>query len=195
MPLTALDPRTALVLVDFQQGLLALVSPEDLAQPLARAAGLAAAFRASSQPVVLVRVGFAADGADAPRNRTSAPRPSARPPANWTELLPELGRQPADLVVTKHQPGAFYGTDLDLQLRRRGVTGLVLGGCATSLGVESTARAAYDRGYNLTFAADALADPDPVAHQHSLDVTFPRFGEVGTTQEIIAELSRDRQPA
>ena len=195
MPLTVLDPRTALVLIDLQRGLLALAGKDALAAPLARAADLAAAFRARQLPVVLVRVSFAADLADAPRNRTSVSRPAARPPANWTEPLPELNQQPTDLIVTKHQPGAFYGTDLDLQLRRRGVTGIVLGGFATSLGVESTARAGYDLGYNLTFAADALGDLSPVAHQHCLDVTFPQFGEVGTTEAIIEALSRDPLPA
>ena len=195
MPLTVLDPRTALVLIDFQYGLLALAGEQLLAGPLAHAAELAAAFRARQQPVVLVRVSFTADFADAPRNRTSVSRPAARPPANWTEPLPELDQQPSDLVVTKHQPGAFYGTDLDLQLRRRGVTNIVLGGVATSLGVESTGRAGYDLGYNLTFAADAMADFSPRAHQHCLEVTFPQFGEVDTAGAIIAALGRAPQPA
>src|SRR5262245_38970568 len=122
MPLTSLDPRTALVLIDLQRGVSSLLDPDVLAPPVAAAAELAAAFRARSLPVVLVRVSFSADGADVPRNRTSISRPAARPPADWMEPLPELGQQPADLVVTKRQPGAFYGTDLDLQLRRRGIT-------------------------------------------------------------------------
>jgi nicotinamidase-related amidase len=195
MPLTALDPRTALVLIDLQQGILGLIGPEELSMPVARAAELAAAFRAHQLPVVLVRVSFSADGADAPRNRTSVSRPAGRPPANWTQPLPELDQQPSDLVVTKHQPGAFCGTDLDLHLRRRDVTGIVLGGFATSLGVESTARAGYDLGYNVTFAADAMADPSPLAHDHSLNVTFPLFGEVDNAAAIIAGLARAPQPA
>src|SRR3989440_8514086 len=180
MPLTALDPRTALVLIDLQYGITGLADPTLLAEPVARAAELAARFRAHRLPVVLVRVNFSADGADAPRNRTAIARPSGRPPANWTEPLSELDPQPSDVVVTKHQPGAFYGTDLDLQLRRRGITGIALGGIATSLGVESTARAAYDHGYNIAFVADAMADPDPQAHRHSIERIFPALGEVGT---------------
>jgi nicotinamidase-related amidase len=188
VPLTALDPRTALVLVDLQYGITSLLDSAVLADPVARAADLAARFRDHRLPVVLVRVAFSADGADVPRNRTAVARPSGRPPANWTEPLSELDPQPSDVVVTKHQPGAFHGTDLDLQLRRRGVTGIVLGGVATSLGVESTGRAGYDHGYNLTFAADAMADPDPRAHEHSLHVTFPKFGEVDTASAIAAAL-------
>lgn len=194
MPLTALDPRTALVLIDLQRGAVGLVGPDPLAGPLARAAALAAAFRRHRLPVVLVRTSFAADFADAPRNRTAAARPSARPPSDWTQLLPQLDQQPTDLVVTKHQPGAFFGTDLDLHLRRRGSTGIVLGGIATSLGVESTARSAYDRGYNITFAADAMVDPDARSHEHSVEVTFPRLGEVDTAAAIEAALTT-RPPA
>jgi nicotinamidase-related amidase len=186
--LTSLDPRTALVLVDLQQGIASLVAPEVLAGPVAAAAELAATFRARSLPVVLVRVSFSPDGADAPRNRTSFKRPAVRPPANWAEPLPELGQQPTDLVVPKRKPGAFYGTDLDLQLRARGMTGIVLGGFATSLGVESTGRAGYDHGYNVTFAIDALADLNPRAHEHSVNVTLPLFGEVDTSAAIISAL-------
>lgn len=112
MPLTALDTRTALVLIDLQHGAHVLVDPQSLAGPLARAGELAAAFRARGLPVVLVRVNFAPDWADAPRNRTSSGRPGGQPPANWAELLPELDRQPTDVLVTKHQAGAFHGTDL-----------------------------------------------------------------------------------
>jgi nicotinamidase-related amidase len=102
--------------------------------------------------------------------------------------MPELDQQPADLVVTKRRMSAFHGTDLDLQLRSRGITGIVLGGIATSFGVEAAGRAAYDHGYNVTFAADAMTDFSPVAHEHSLQVTFPYFGEIDTTDAIIAAL-------
>ena len=188
MPITTLDPRTALVLIDLQRGISALVGEEVLTPVVGAAAELAGAFRAAALPVVLVRIDFSADWADAPRNRTAVQRASARPPADWADVMPELGPQPTDLVVTKRQPGAFYGTDLDLQLRRRGVTGIVLGGVATSLGVESTARAAYDHGYNITFASDAMADLNPRAHEHSLNVIFPIFGEVATTAEVATAL-------
>ena len=181
-----LDPRTALVLIDLQVGIASLVAADALRATAERSAELAAAFRAQAAPVLLVRTNFASDGGDVPRNRTDVARPTGRPPANWTEPLTELGAAPTDIVVIKHQPGAFHGTDLDLQLRRRGITDVVLGGVATSLGVESTARAAYDHGYHVSFAADAMADPDLGAHEHSLRVTFPKFGHVTTTQALLA---------
>src|SRR6185369_5346173 len=157
MPLTDLDPATALVLVDLQYGISWMLGPAAIEGALANSARLAADFRDRGWPVILIRVDFSADGGDRPRNRVTVGPPPTQPPANWAELLPELDHQATDIVVTKRQPGAFYGTDLDLQLRRRGVTGIVLGGVMTGLGVESTGRAAYDHGYNVTFAADAMA--------------------------------------
>jgi nicotinamidase-related amidase len=188
MPITTLDERTALVLIDLQRGITWLTGPELAGPAVTHAARLAGAFRARDLPVILVRVNFSADGADAPRNRVTQRLAGGSPPPDWAEIIPELGPEKTDILVTKRQTGAFYGTDLDLQLRRRGVTGIVLGGIMTSLGVESTARAAYDHGYNVTFASDAMADPRAEAHRHSLEVTFPVFGEVGTSDAIIAAL-------
>jgi nicotinamidase-related amidase len=189
MPLTALDARTALVLIDLQQGITWMLGRDAVAPTLAQAARLADAFRRRELPVVLVRVDFSPDGADRPRNRATLQRPASTPPQNWAQIVDELNPASTDLVVTKRQPGAFYGTDLDLHLRRRGVTGIVLGGIITSMGVESTARAAYDHGYNITFAEDAMTDPNPQAHQHSVQTTFPMLGEVDNTDAIIATLA------
>jgi nicotinamidase-related amidase len=193
MPLTVLDSRTALVLIDLQEGVASTFGRDAIAAPVANCRRLAEAFRAAELPVVLVHVGLSPDYAERPMNRTSAPPRPARPvppagtPAvDGTALLPEIDRQPGDLVVTKRRMGAFHGTDLDLQLRSRGITGIVLAGIATSLGVESTARSAYDHGYNLTFAADAMTDFTPVAHDHSLQVTLPYFGEIDTTGVIVS---------
>jgi nicotinamidase-related amidase len=94
--------------------------------------------------------------------------------------------------VTKRNWSAFYGTDLDLQLRRRGVTQIVLAGIATSIGVESTARAAHEHGYHVTLATDAMADRDADAHANSIGRIFPRLGETGTTADIIALLEKTR---
>ena len=109
-------------------------------------------------------------------------------PPDWMELIPELDRQPGDIVVFKRQWGAFYGTDLDLQLRRRGLSTIVLCGIATEAGVESTARDAYERGYELIFASDAMTGLSPEAHANSIERIFPRLGRVRTTTQIIAAL-------
>ncbi|MFE0190323.1 isochorismatase family protein [Streptomyces sp. NPDC058989] len=180
MPATALDPRTALVLIDLQKGIAGLpTAPLPSAEVVERGARLAAAFRARALPVVLVNV-----TGGAPGRTESAPR-GGTPPADWAELVPELGRQPGDITVTKQQWGAFYGTNLDLELRRRGVTQIVLAGIATSIGVESSARAAHEHGYHVTIATDAVTDLDEAAHRHSLEKIFPRLGETDTTETII----------
>jgi nicotinamidase-related amidase len=184
MPITTLDPTSALVVIDLQVGVMAMTTlPYSPAAVVANAAKLARAFRARGLPVVLVNVAGLSPG------RTEMPRPSldAFPP-NWTDLAPELERQPTDVVVTKYSVGAFYGTGLDLHLRRRGATQIVLCGIATGSGVESTARGAHDRGYNLTFAVDAMADRSAEVHAHSAAKIFPRIGETGTTEDILAKL-------
>ncbi|WP_335941604.1 isochorismatase family protein [Streptomyces sp. PTD5-9] len=185
MTATTLDPNTALVVVDLQKGIVGLpaVRPHPAADVVARSAALADAFRAKGLPVVLVRVVGGAPG----RTEGQAAR-GGRPPADWAEIVPELGPHDGDVVVTKHTWGAFHGTDLDLRLRRRGVTQVVLTGVATSIGVESTARAAHEHGYHVTIATDAVTDMDADAHRNSVERIFPRLGETDTTAAIVGLL-------
>ena len=190
MPVTTLDPKTALVLIDLQKGITSLATVHPAATVIANAGRLAAAFRSAHLPVVLVNVVFSADGGDRLHTRTDAPVPNMPVTPEWSEIVPELAPQPSDLRITKRQWNAFYGTELDLQLRRRGVTGIVLGGISTSIGVDSTARAAYERSYNVTIASDATTDRDPMAYECSLTKIFPRLGEIGTTDAILALLKR-----
>ncbi|WP_127501647.1 isochorismatase family protein [Actinoplanes solisilvae] len=189
MPITTLDPHTALVVIDLQAGIVAApVTPIPSADVVARTAWLADAFRAQGLPVVLVHVTTSPDGADAVPGRTDAgSRGSGARPANFSDLVPELGD---GIVVTKRNWGAFYGTDLDLQLRRRGITQVVLTGIATSIGVESTARAAHEHGYNVTVATDAVSDLDEATHRNSVERIFPRLAETGTTAEILEVLTK-----
>ncbi|WP_042406019.1 isochorismatase family protein [Streptacidiphilus carbonis] len=194
MPVSTLDPTTALVVIDLQNALVPMdTAPYSVAEVVARNVELAEAFRGHRLPVVLVRVTSAADGADAVPGRTDAPSrgPVARP-EGWDEIIPELSGHPGDIVVTKRNRGAFHGTDLDLQLRRRGVTQIVLTGIATSAGVESTARAAHDHGYHVTLATDAMTDTDPETHRNSVERIFPRLGETGTTADVLKTLAATR---
>jgi nicotinamidase-related amidase len=123
-----------------------------------------------------------------PTGRTDAgPNKSTRP-ADWAELIPELEQHPDDHIVTKQRWGAFIGTSLDSYLRQRGVTQVVLTGVATSFGVESTARSAFDLGYNLTLVVDAMTDRDADAHRHSIEKIFPRMGEAAATDDVLRML-------
>ncbi|MDR2990895.1 MAG: isochorismatase family protein [Burkholderiaceae bacterium] len=182
MPITTLDSHTALIVVDLQQGIASRVPEQPFAQLLERNRALLAAFRARALPVVLVNVADVAPG------RTEQPRPSSAPPAGWDALLPELGRQASDILITKRTWGAFVRTGLEERLKALGVTQVVVTGVATSIGVESTARQAYEAGFNVTLAIDAMADLNPEAHARSIGLIFPRLGETGTAQEIIDRL-------
>ncbi|MFG2679822.1 hydrolase [Streptomyces sp. NPDC048392] len=191
MAVTALDPRTALVVIDLQAGIVAApTEPYSGAEVVARSAELAEAFRARDLPVVLVRVSFAPDGADAVPGRTEAGGAGGPRPEGWDVVVGELAGRPGDITVTKRNWGAFHGTGLDVRLRRRGVTQIVLCGIATSIGVESTARAAHEHGYHVTLATDAMSDMDAEAHRGSVERIFPRLGETGTTQEILGLLAK-----
>jgi nicotinamidase-related amidase len=184
-----LDPKsTALVLIDLQVGIVGMnVQPQTSSEVVARARRLADAFRKAQATVVLVTVGSSADGQDAlaPTLDTPPPAAAARP-ANWSTVVDELAAQPSDLRILKRQWGGFYGTDLDLQLRRRGIRTIVLAGISTNVGVESTARDAFERGYDQVFVTDAMASPAAEAHANTLKYTFPRMGRLRTTDDVLA---------
>ena len=190
MPAITIDQRPALVLIDLQKGILALptlLGQDDLKN---RARRLAAAFRATALAVVRVKVAFSADGGDLPPRRAPVPvpGPESAPPAAYSEFPDDFPPHPGDIILVKRHWGAFTGTELDLQLRRRGVTQIVLAGISTSIGVESTARSAWENSYNLIFAEDAITDVDAASHTHAFTKIFPHLGEIATTQQIIDTL-------
>jgi nicotinamidase-related amidase len=183
MPLTQLDTNAALVLIDLQKGIVELPTAHPSSEIVSRSAQLAQAFRERGLPVVLVNVAGRTPG------RTDAGIRNYAFPPDWTELVPELRQQPSDLLVTKHRVGAFLGTALDELLRERGVTQIFLGGVSTSVGVESTARSAYDLGYNVVFVSDAMTDMNEDAHTKRVEIMFPRLGEVETTAGVLKVLA------
>ena len=186
MALSALDPRTALIIIDLQKGIVSLPLVHPVSDVVKNARALADAFRAHRLPVVLVNVAGRAPG------RTEQARHLGDLPAGWTELIPELNQQSTDQTITKHTPGAFARTRLEERLRDRGVTQVVLAGISTSSGVESTARQAYELGFHVTLAIDAMTDASMDSHIHSLTKIFPRLGESGTTQEVLSLLESTR---
>jgi nicotinamidase-related amidase len=103
-------------------------------------------------------------------------------------LVLELQATPGDIHVTKRQWGAFYGTDLDLQLRRRGIGTVLLGGVATNFGVESTARDAWERNYRVVFVEDAMSSVTAEAHAFAISTIFPRIGRVRSSAQIMEAL-------
>lgn len=183
---STLDPVTALIVIDLQNGIVAYDAAHPMADIVSRAAQLTEAFRRHRLPVVLVNVTGGAPG------RAEQSRPLDDLPPGWAELVPELGRQPDDIRITKRTWGAFSHTDLAEQLKARQVTQVVICGLATSIGVESTARQAHELGFNVTLATDAMTDISAEAHANSVERIFPRLGERGRTAEIVALLDRSR---
>jgi nicotinamidase-related amidase len=178
-----LDPTPALVLIDLQKGIVGLATAHPADEVVARGAALAVAFREHGLAVVLVNVAGQAAG------RTEVGHPGGSLPPGWADLVAEIGPQPGDHRVTKLQWGAFYGTDLNEHLRSLGVTQIVLAGIATSMGVESTARAAHEHGYHVVLVTDAMTDVNIAAHDHSVEHVFPMLGQRTTTEAILEEVS------
>jgi nicotinamidase-related amidase len=179
MPLTMLDPKTALIVVDLQKGIINSPFIHSIAAVIERTRALLDAFRQHDLPVVLVNVAGGAPG------RTEQPRHHSTLPEGFSDLIPELGLQSSDIVVTKRTWGAFASTDLEAQLKSKGVTQIIVTGIATGTGVETTARQAYEQGFNVTLALDAMTDMRLEAHEYSLAHVFPRLGETGSTQDIL----------
>lgn len=186
MALTTLDPKTALIVIDIQKGIVQLPCAHPMAGVIDRVVEITQAFRRHHAPVVLVNVTGGAPG------RIEQPRRMGDLPADWAELAPELDAQAGDHRVTKRTWGAFAHTDLHEHLQKLGVTQVVVVGVATSIGVESTARQAYELGYNVTLATDAMTDMNADAHANSVTRIFPRLGETGNTAEVIALLASSR---
>jgi len=182
-----LDPRaTALILIDLQAGILALpTAPRPASEVLNAAKALAGRFRAAGALVAPVRVDFAANFADAPPQRVDQPMtaPPGGRPANWAELADGVAA-PGDVVITKHQWGAFTGTELDLQLRRRAIKTVVIGGIATNFGVESTARHAWELSYDVVIAEDLCATFSAEMHDFAIQRILPRLARIVTSDAI-----------
>jgi nicotinamidase-related amidase len=188
--MNVIDPTsTALVLIDLQHSNVArTLAPHSSQQVVENCARLADALRSKGGTVVYVRV-LVNELLRRPADVSVARDPSAPPlPPEASEIVAEAGMQPGDLLIAKRQWGAFHGTELDQQLRRRSIRTIILGGLATNFGVESTARAASDLGYALVFAHDAMSSVKAEMHQFAVQGIFPILGHVRSTEELLAAL-------
>lgn len=182
--------RSALVLIDLQQGIMALPSaPRPATEVLANGKILAERFRVVGAPVVLVTVGFAADFSDAAPGLVDqpAPRPAGGLPVDWSRLADGL-EQPGDLRIHKQQWGAFSGTGLDQMMRRRGIDTLVVAGIATNFGVESTVRHGWELGYSMVVPEDACSTTTTAeAHEMTCRLILPRIARMTTVAALTVE--------
>jgi nicotinamidase-related amidase len=187
--ITAIDKNTALVLIDLQKGIMKMDVVHPIKGVLEKSALLVDAFRKAGLPIAAVNVIPTIINT---RNENPLARNAANAAASipdFADIADDIKTQPTDIFVTKKTWNAFYNTSLHDELQKRGITGIVLAGIATSIGVEGTARAASELGYNISFATDAMTDRISEAHDNSVRIIFPRIGELGTSFEIIQKLN------
>jgi nicotinamidase-related amidase len=182
---------TAFVIIDLQRGIVAReTAPYAPQKVIDNAARIGQRCKEAGALIVPVHVTFSAGGADRLRQPVDSPMalPPGGLPADWGEFVPEIVALGAEVTITKRQWGAFYGTDLDLQLRRRGITTIILGGIATNFGVESTAREAWQHGYDVVVVEDACTSVEAAMHRFSIEKILPRVSRVRSTAEVVAAL-------
>jgi nicotinamidase-related amidase len=181
-----IDPkRTALVLIDLQKGIVGMpLAPLSGDQVIASARALCGYFRQRGAPVVLVNVAYPS-AQKKPNVDFAMPMPETMPPG-WDELVDGLGEQPHDIRITKHGWGAFLSTELDQKLKAKGIDTIVIGGIATNLGVEGTAREAVGLNYSVIFASDVMTTFSVQHQDFALGNIFPLIGRVRSSEEIMS---------
>src|ERR1700729_3318216 len=184
-----LDPqKTALVLIDLQNAIVGMNPlPHTAVQVVENSKKLADAFRGQGAPVVYVRVDlndFMNPPVDQPHNLGDKPLPAAA-----SEITPSAGFQHGDILVTKRHWGAFAGTDLEQQLRSRGIDTVVLTGISTNVGVESTARQGTGLGFSFLLAEDACSSQNAEQHRFAFENIFPRPTRVPSTESVRSPLA------
>jgi len=184
-----LDPqKTALVLIDLQNAVLGMTpAPHSADKVVENSVKLANAFRAKGAPVVYVRVDlndFLKLPVDQPFNLGDKPLPAVA-----SEIASAAAFQPGDILVTKQHWGAFAGTDLEQQLKSRGIDTVVLTGISTNAGVESTARQGTGLGFAFVLVEDACSSQNAEHHRFAFEHIFPRLTRVRTTDEVLASLA------
>jgi nicotinamidase-related amidase len=195
--ITSIDKITALILIDLQKGVVSMDTAHPVKEVVANAVKLINAFRKEKLPVVLVNVNpMGASWTKSRKEVSTVPKnplmqslaKGAMQITGFDEIVPEIIRHPEDILITKRNWNAFFNTKLNEELQKRNVTGIVIAGISTSIGVEGTARAASELGYNISFATDGMTDRLMAAHNNSIQNIFPRLGELGTIDEIIDKL-------
>ncbi len=175
---------TALLLMDFQNG----IATREGLEPVVEAAGRAlAAARSAGLPVVFVRVAFRpgypeVSASNANFNGIAERGDAMHEDHPATQIHDSLAPLPGEPIVVKRRVGAF-ASDLSIVLSGLGATDLVLAGISTSGVVLSTVRQAADLDFRLTVLADACGDPDPEVHRVLTEKVFPRQAVVTTVDD------------
>jgi nicotinamidase-related amidase len=200
MPDITIDPKTtALLIQDMQNELIKgggmPVQPLTGVEIIANSARLLEKAREAGMPVIYVVVNRRPDRRDAPRPPFGAPASAADGGPRLTagshdaEVVEELAPQPADPVVIKHTTSPFNTTDIEVYLRRFGITTLILTGYSTTGVVEGSLRDARDKDYDCVVVRDCCAAGTVAEHDVCMDIIFPRMAWVATADEVIGAIS------
>jgi nicotinamidase-related amidase len=180
--MTLFEPTTtALVIIDMQGAVRRhAAAPHDAETVISRVSRLVEDAREGGSLVVYVRTSFLPDESDSLTlvKRVDVERHAPNRWDGWDQLVDEMQPLPTEPVIVKRSWNAFYGSDLDLQLRRHGIETVVMCGISTNFGVEGTARSAYDHGYELVFVEDAMASATAELHEFAVTEVFPQIGRV-----------------
>ncbi|MFA0339631.1 isochorismatase family cysteine hydrolase [Vibrio breoganii] len=177
--------HSALIVIDLQEGIVDKVPEEVVTTVIENSIELCEVFERAELPVFIVNVAGRAKGLTQLQQEASQSA-QASPAPVWGSVIKRLGNKPRFKYLTKYSWGAFTNTGLDEQLKEQGITHVYLTGIATSVGVESTARQAFELDYNVVIVEDAIADMDPVCHQHSCERVFPKMSLLMKTEELLA---------
>lgn len=186
------------IVVDAQRAFASENSPladrgadmERMIETIPRIRTLLATARDASVPIAFTRSVRRSDGRDAPRNVYDVcpgiyrdGEPICRAGAPETGFLESLEPLDSEYAVEKQRYDAFVGTDLDRHLRTESVSTVLFAGFATNVCVESTARSAHERGYNVLLVEDCCNAFEERAHQSAIDNVESYFGDTLALEE------------
>lgn len=187
--------KTAFVAIDMQKGIVnnGTLSPNTAASILTNNDLLAKALKHTVVLKVLVNVDISTFPYLSQQTDMGGMTAASVPP-EFTDLLLKDSLKDTDnmLTITKYNPSAFFGTSLDLQLRRRGIETIILSGVATTNGVYATALDAFQHGYHVVLAEDACSDRDKESHQLFINKIFPKTARIRSTKQIIEAIQQSK---
>lgn len=144
--------------------------------------------RKKQLPVFFVRIGFSPSYTEQPEGSPlfgGAKKYGALQLGSWaTEFHPKIAPSQSDVIINKHRVSAFYGTPLDILLKKHQISEVVIAGVATDIAVQSAARDAHDRDYAVTVVSDCCAAASDEDHETSLRV-LGKIAKVITLKDIL----------
>ena len=180
--------KTAIIIIDLQQGIVNQMQTAAKKRVVQNNVDLLTKFNKLSMLEVLVNVNL--NTLQAP-SRWADIKQNAIYNTETMALIPEIAKfcnEKNVYKLTKYNPSAFFGSSLDIQLRRRSIDTVIITGVATSNGVYATAQDAYQHGYNVVVAQDACMDSSTELQQIFLQQILPKKAYIRSTEEILNSL-------